>query len=207
MNDRRIPAGAKPNSPVKITEASDGAFPFTHLQRPWVLAERLPLPQLRARGFTPLQIQLLHNRGIAASERAEFWRADWHAKEPRLADLDIAVDRIRRAVTTGERIAVFGDYDCDGITSCALLTRSLQLLGAAVTSFIPTREDDGRGLNALATQLLAGQGITLLITTDCGTANTAEVELANRRGIQVIVTDHHPLHGIPAKALALVNPQ
>jgi single-stranded-DNA-specific exonuclease len=207
MHDQRMPAGAKPNGPVNITDTTLGAFPFTHLQRPWVVAERLPLPELRASGFTPLQIQLLHNRGIDPSERAAFRQADWHAKEPRLADLDIAVERIRQAVTTGEKIAVFGDYDCDGITSCALLTKSLQLLGAVVTSFIPTREDDGRGLNALATQQLASQGITLLITTDCGTANTAEVELANRLGIQVIVTDHHPLHGTPAAALALVNPQ
>jgi single-stranded-DNA-specific exonuclease len=207
MHDQRMPGRAKPNTPVDITDATDGAFPFTHLQRPWVVAERLPLAELRAGGFTPLQIQLLHNRGIAPSEWAAFRQADWHAQEPRLADLDIAVERIRQAVTTREKIAVFGDYDCDGITSCALLTRSLRLLGAVVTSFIPTREDDGRGLNTLAIELLASQGITLLITTDCGTANTAEVELANRRGIQVIVTDHHPLHGTPAQALALVNPQ
>jgi single-stranded-DNA-specific exonuclease len=207
MHDQRMPGRARPNAPVNITDAIDGSFPFTHLQRPWVVAERLPLAELRASGFTPLQIQLLHNRGIDSSDLAAFQQADWHARGPRLVDLDVAVERIRQAITTGEKIAVFGDYDCDGITSCALLTRSLQLLGAEVTSFIPTREDDGRGLNSLAIELLASQGITLLITTDCGTANTAEVELANRRGIQVIVTDHHPLHGVPAEALALVNPQ
>jgi single-stranded-DNA-specific exonuclease len=204
MHDQRTPGKAEPKAPPDM---ADGAFPFSHLQRPWVIAERLPLPELRVSGFTPLQIQLLHNRGIGPSERATFWQADWHAKEPRLADLDTAVGRIHQAVTNGERVTVFGDYDCDGITSCALLTRSLQVLGADVTSFIPTREDDGRGLNASAIQHLAGQRTTLLITTDCGTANTDEINLANRLGMQVIVTDHHPLHGTPAQALALLNPQ
>jgi single-stranded-DNA-specific exonuclease len=208
MHDQRTTVGAEPNASLDATDAIGGAFPFTHLQRPWVVEEQLSLPELRAAGgFTPLQIQLLHNRGIDPSERAAFRQGDWHATGPRLADLDKAVERIRQAVNKGEKIAVVGDYDCDGITSCALLTKSLQLLGASVTSFIPTREDDGRGLNALATQQLASQGITLLITTDCGTANTAEVELANHLGMQVIVTDHHPLHGTPATALALVNPQ
>src|SRR5215469_2823716 len=143
MHDQRMPGGAKPHAPINSTDAIDAAFPFTHLQRPWVVAERLPLAELRASGFTPLQIQLLHNRGIDPSDRAAFRQVDWHAKGSRLVDLDVAVERIRQAVTTGEKIAVFGDYDCDGITSCALLTRSLQLLEAAVTSFIPTREDDG----------------------------------------------------------------
>src|SRR5262249_17754263 len=132
MHDQKIPGGAKPSAPANSTDEINGAFPFTHLQRPWIVAERLPIQELRADGFTPLQIQLLHNRGIDPSGRAAFRQVDWHATEPRLTDLDRAVERIRRAITTGEKIVVFGDYDCDGITSCALLTRSLQLLGAVV---------------------------------------------------------------------------
>ncbi len=182
-------------------------FPFAQLQRSWVVAPRLPDSELSVDGFTPLQIQLLQNRGIDKSRRTGFWNVDWHAAQPRLADLETAATGIQAAIARGEHIVVFGDYDCDGITSCALLTRALQLLGAQVTSFIPTREDDGRGLNRGALQLLAERGNTLLITTDCGTANVEEVELANQLGVQVIVTDHHPLHSTPARVLALLNPQ
>ncbi len=182
-------------------------FPFAHLQRSWVIAERLPATELNVDGFTPLQIQILHNRGINKSVRSDFWAADWHGTPPFMADIDRAVSRIRTAIAAEERIVVFGDYDCDGITSCALVTRALQVLGAQVTPFIPTREDDGRGLNREALQLLAESGNTLLITTDCGTANVKEAELATRLGMHVIVTDHHPLHGAPAHVLALLNPQ
>src|SRR5215472_16656508 len=183
------------------------AFPFLHLQRPWITAGRLPGSELQVPGLTPLQVQLLHNRGIDGRECSTFLQADWRADGPALADLARAVERIQSAVAEGEHIVVFGDYDCDGITSCALLTRSLRLLGGKVTPYIPTREDDGRGLNVEAVQWLAGQGATLLITTDCGTSNVDEALLAQRLGMQVIVTDHHPLHGTTAGALAMLNPQ
>ena len=184
------------------------AFPFAHLQRPWITAGRLSGLELRQiPGLTPLQVQLLHNRGIDGGECATFLRADWHADAPPLADLGRAVERIQTAIAGGEHIVVFGDYDCDGITSCALLTRSLRVLGAKVTPFIPTREDDGRGLNVEAVQRLAEQGVTLLITTDCGTSNVDEALLAQRLGMQVIVTDHHPVHGTAAEVLAMLNPQ
>jgi single-stranded-DNA-specific exonuclease len=182
-------------------------FPFAHLRRPWSLAKRLPAAELSVAGFTPLQVQLLHNRGIEGGALATFANAEWRAAGPPLADMSKAVARIEAALADREHITVFGDYDCDGITSCALLTISLQLLGAAVTSYIPTREDDGRGLNAEAVTTLASQGTTLLITTDCGTANIDEVQLAHRLGVDVIVTDHHPLHGACARALAVLNPQ
>ncbi len=184
------------------------AFPFVHLQRPWITAGRLSGSELlQIPGLTPLQVQLLHNRGIDGGECTTFLRADWHADGPPLADLGRAVERIQTAIAGGEHIVVFGDYDCDGITSCALLTRSLRVLGAKVTPFIPTRDDDGRGLNVEAVQRLAGQGVTLLITTDCGTSNVDEALLARRLGMQVIVTDHHPLHGTAAEVLAMLNPQ
>ena len=152
-------------------------------------------------------MQLLHNRGIDGGGLATFRNADWRAAGPPLADSGKAVARIQAALADREHVTVYGDYDCDGITSCALLTISLQLLGAEVSSYIPTREDDGRGLNAEAVAMLAGQGTTLLITTDCGTANIDEVQLAHRLGLDVIVTDHHPLHGTCAEALAVLNPQ
>jgi single-stranded-DNA-specific exonuclease len=171
------------------------------------VAKRLPAADLNVGGFTPLQVQLLHNRGIHSRELATFANAEWRANAPSLTDMGKAVTRIQTALAEREHITVFGDYDCDGITSCALLTSALQILGAQVTSYIPTREDDGRGLNAEAVTSLARQGTKLLITTDCGTANIDEVKLAHRLGLDVIVTDHHPLHGARAEALALLNPQ
>ena len=182
-------------------------FPFAHLRRPWVVAKRLPAAELNIAGFTSLQVQLLHNRGIGDGDLAAFRNADWRAVGPPLADMGKAVARIQAALTDHEHITVFGDYDCDGITSCALLTISLQLLGAEVSSYIPTREDDGRGLNTEAVAMLAGRGTKLLVTTDCGTANIDEVQLAHRLGLDVIVTDHHPLHGASAEAVAVLNPQ
>jgi single-stranded-DNA-specific exonuclease len=182
-------------------------FPFAHLQRPWIIAGRLQGSELLVPGLTPLQVQLLHNRGINGGECTTFLQANWHTDGPPLADLAEAVDRIQTAIAGEEHVVVFGDYDCDGITSCALLTRALRLLGAKVTPFIPTREDDGRGLNVEAVQWLAGQGATLLITTDCGTSNVEEALLAQRLGMQVIVTDHHPLHGTTAGVQAMLNPQ
>ena len=120
------------------------AFPFAHLQRPWITAGRLQGSELLVPGLTPLQVQLLHNRGIDGGECTTFLQANWHTDGPPLADLARAVECIQTAIAGGEHVVVFGDYDCDGITSCALLTRSLRLLGAKVTPFIPTREDDGR---------------------------------------------------------------
>ncbi len=179
--------------------------------RPWVVQECLPDAQLHQPGYTRLQVQLLHNRGRAIStfttpDSADGQRDSWRASGPLLADLPKAVEHIHAAIASGDQITIFGDYDCDGITSCALLTSALQTLGAQVNGYVPTREDDGRGLNAEAVQQLAAQGTRLLITTDCGTANVEEVQLARSLGIGTIITDHHPLHGPAADALALLNP-
>lgn len=172
-----------------------------------------------------LQVQLLHNRGMRGAEGIRAWLGHdtpggWLARPADRAafpDLERAVDRVLRAVHQGERIVIFGDYDADGMTSCALLTEGLRLVAARSTDragahqeriapYLPTREDDGRGLNLAAIDALGDQGVTLILTTDCGTANVAEVARAQARGIDVIVTDHHPPHGACADAYALVNP-
>lgn len=137
--------------------------------------------------------------------------------DPRLANLsdpfllpamDRAVPRIWRAIDDGETVAVFGDYDVDGVTAAALLTRVLSLLGAQVQPFIPDRIDEGYGLSPDALErCLAQRGATLLVSVDCGTNAVESVDSARRRGVDVIVTDHHEPHGAPAPALALINPK
>ncbi|HST90037.1 MAG TPA: single-stranded-DNA-specific exonuclease RecJ [Ktedonobacterales bacterium] len=184
--------------------------PFAALCRPFRIAGELPRHELNALdGLTPLQMQLLHNRGFRSAEavRAHL-DADWRAERPALPNLDPAVERIVRALREGEHIVVFGDYDCDGLTSCALLASFLRTAGANanVEPYVPTREDDGRGLNLTIVRELAERGVRLIVTTDCGTANVAEVELARELGMDVIVTDHHPPLGPVAPALAVLNP-
>lgn len=158
-----------------------------------------------------LQAQLLFNRGIAVDAMRDFLRGDWHAN-PALAQLpvfQVAVARLRRAVDEREPITVFGDYDCDGITSCAILVRALAAAGAVVDSKIPSRDDDGRGLNPDVVRELHERGTRLIVTTDCGTANVAEVEQARALGMDVLVTDHHPPHGENVASLdgmIVVNP-
>jgi len=137
--------------------------------------------------------------------------------DPRLRDLSdpfdlpgmtAAADRILQALARGERIAVFGDYDVDGITGTLLLRSVLRCLGGCAESFLPDRHRDGYGLTAGPLQrCLETHDPGLLITVDCGTSAVEPVALANEKGIDVIVTDHHELHGEAARALALVNPK
>ncbi len=178
------------------------------LARPWRLADELPLAALDAiPGYTRLQVQLLHNRGVRGEAAIHAWHArDWRAMDPGLPGLTQAVDRVRQAITRRERIVVFGDYDADGITSCAVLLLALRSLGADVSSYIPHREDAGRGPNEAAIRELRDRGADLLITTDNGTTNASEVGLAVALGMEVIVTDHHAPQGALAPAHVIVNP-
>lgn len=199
--------GAQP--PRLPTSSTAFARVFSDV-RSFKLRPELPLPELDAvQGRSRLLVQLLHNRGITGAESIEaFLAGNWHAHStPPLLHLRRAADRIQSAIRDRERIVVFGDFDCDGITSCALLTIALRHLGADVTPYIPRRDDDGRGLNPDAVLRLADEKTSLIVTTDCGTANVAEIELARSRGIDVVVTDHHPPHGPVAAAYAVVNPQ
>lgn len=125
-----------------------------------------------------------------------------------LPDLDRAVERIWRAVDAGERIAVFGDYDVDGVASAALATRLLRALGAHATPFLPLRLEEGYGLSIDALhRCIETVKPALIVTVDCGTGSVESVEEARRRGVDVIVTDHHHPGASRAPALALVNPK
>ncbi|MBR4098994.1 MAG: single-stranded-DNA-specific exonuclease RecJ [Clostridium sp.] len=124
-----------------------------------------------------------------------------------LQDMDRAVIRVRQAIERGETVAVYGDYDVDGITATCLLTDFLVRKGARVVPYIPSRLDEGYGLNREAVQLLAEQGVTLIITVDCGITAGDETVLAKSLGIDVVITDHHECKDALPRAVAVVDPR
>ncbi len=124
-----------------------------------------------------------------------------------MADMDRAVDRLLKAISCREHVAVFGDYDADGVTSSALLYLFLQELGIKTTVYIPHREKEGYGLNEQGIRELSSRGCSLLITVDCGITNADEITLARSLHMDVIVTDHHqPPEKLP-EAAAVLNPK
>jgi len=174
------------------------------------------LPPVSAKEITdipdlpPLIVRLLFNRGITDSSQAElFINADERlSSDPELLpDIQPATARIFRALLSGESIAVYGDFDVDGITGAALLTQGLKALGGNVTPYIPHRLKEGHGLNTSALEQLQQQGISLVVTVDCGVTGVAPVGKAKRKGLDIVITDHHtPLDELPP-AIAIVDPK
>ncbi len=123
-----------------------------------------------------------------------------------LADMKRAVDRIEAALERGERIAIYGDYDVDGVTSVSLLYLYLAELGADVGYYIPCRATEGYGISASAIDTLAERGVRLMITVDTGITALEEIEYAKTRGIETVVTDHHECRPELPDAWAVVNP-
>jgi single-stranded-DNA-specific exonuclease len=160
--------------------------------------------------ISPLLIQLLHNRGITDPTQFDaFLAADERlANDPfLLQEMDKAVTRVLRALLGDELVAVYGDFDADGITAAVLLAQGIQELGGRVISYIPHRFDEGHGLNLTALKNLKKQGVSLVVTVDCGITGVSEVEEGHKLGLDIIVTDHHvPLAHIPP-ALAAIDPK
>jgi single-stranded-DNA-specific exonuclease len=154
--------------------------------------------------------RLLAIRGIDTPDAAQrFLHPSLdHLHDPfTLADMTPAVDRILRAVDQGERIAVHGDYDCDGITSTVILRRALELIGAKVVHFIPHRIDDGYGLQPETFDRLQADGVRLVISVDCGIRGHDAARRARELNVDLIITDHHePGSDLPS-ALAVINPK
>ena len=164
---------------------------------------------LRSAGYPYLLSTVLAARGISSPEDA----AEFLDRERKLTispmlmrDMDKAVARIQRAIADGETIAVFGDYDVDGITSTVLLMDYLKSCGANCLRYIPRRIEDGYGLSKDAIQGLHDQGATLMITVDCGITGNEEVDFANALGMDVVVTDHHECKEHLPNAVAVVDP-
>ncbi len=163
-----------------------------------------------ASGFSPLVTQLLYNRGLSEPSQVEqFINADERLLgDPlQLPDMHLAVARIYQALLSGENIAIYGDFDVDGITATAVLVEGLSILSGKITPYIPNRLTEGYGLKTDALKNLHRQGISLVITVDCGITAVSEVRKARRMGLDVIITDHHtPSEELPP-AVAAIDPK
>ena len=161
-------------------------------------------------GLPPFQAHLLYNRGVRHADDVESFLAtdELLLNDPMLLpDMDKAVARLIAGLDSGETIGIFGDFDTDGVTATALLTRALGDLGATVVPYLPDRTDEGHGLNETAVRLLSQGGVSLLVTVDCGSTSLDEVKLATSLGMDTIVTDHHSLLPTWPQACALINPK
>lgn len=160
--------------------------------------------------YSPLLVQLLHNRGISQVEDfAPFLACDRNliGNPFLLPDMYPAIIRINQALLKGETIGIYGDFDADGITATALLVQGLSLLGAKTIPYIPHRQTEGHGLTVAVLKKLYEQGISLVITVDCGVTDITEVKKAMATGLDIIITDHHsPLETLP-EAVAVINPK
>lgn len=153
--------------------------------------------------------RLLGSRGITSKEDAERFLKPVYEEllDPfLLPDMGKAVERILDAIRSGEKIAVYGDYDCDGIPGAALLHEAFRLLGVSVRVYIPHRYLEGYGLNTGAIDTLKEEGVSLIITVDCGIVDNDPVDYANSLGLDMIVTDHHLPQEVLPNAYAVVNP-
>ncbi|MDD6023471.1 MAG: single-stranded-DNA-specific exonuclease RecJ [Oscillospiraceae bacterium] len=175
----------------------------------------VPKPQpeqtagLISAGVSPLSAAVLVSRGYDTPEKARSFLASGQGvlHDPmELPDMDLAAARVRQAIKNGETIAVYGDYDVDGITSTCLLTDFLEKSGANVIWYIPARLEEGYGLNETAIRGLKTQGVKLIVTVDCGITAVAEAELCAALGIDLVITDHHECKEELPRAAAVVNP-
>ena len=151
---------------------------------------------------------ILVNRGIIEENQIEKFlkpkRSDFYNPYG-MPDMEIAVERIIKAIKNKEKTIIYGDYDVDGITSVTVLKSFLEERGLEVAEYIPNRLEEGYGLNKAAVEQIAEQGYTLMITVDCGISAIEEVEYASKLGIETIITDHHePGNELP-KSLAVVD--
>ncbi len=173
----------------------------------WRLLPPAPEAYRSASRLPPLLAQLLHNRNVPPGEIDSFLAADRRLEGSpfTLPGMAQAVERIYKALLSGEKIAVYGDFDVDGITATIVMVEGLSWLGGKVVPYIPDRIREGHGLNSAAIRELQSQGVELIITADCGVANIAEVKEAQKLGVDMVITDHHlPLGELPP-AVAVVD--
>jgi single-stranded-DNA-specific exonuclease len=161
-------------------------------------------------GVSDVTARLLAIRGLDSPDAA---RAFLHPSleqlvDPfRLVDMDRAVARLERAIAQGERIAVHGDYDVDGITSTVILRRAIELLGGSVTHYVPERLRDGYGLQPATFERFKADGVAVVVSVDCGIRAGEAARHARALGIDLIITDHHEPDAELPPATAVVNPK
>ncbi len=181
------------------------------LRKRWDLLPPAPESFVRTTGLSPLLSNLLYQREQQDPAALDtFLKPDLRngLHDPLLLrGMTEAVARISTAISRGEPMAVYGDFDTDGVTAVTLLVQAIKAMGGQIRPYIPHRTREGYGLNSQAVAHLAEEGVRLLITVDCGISNLVEVAEATRIGLEVIVTDHHqPPEELPA-ALAVINPR
>jgi single-stranded-DNA-specific exonuclease len=185
---------------------------LTHCR--WRVLPEIPAGHpLNKTKYPPLLKQLLFNRGLTEPDAAELFLATdsrLSASPWTLPDIDKAVGRIQRALLSGEQIAIYGDFDVDGISATAVLVKGLERLGGHVTPYIPHRLQEGHGLNSYALAELKEHGVSLVITADCGITGTAQMRETHKSRLpplDMIITDHHlPLEELPP-AIAIIDPK
>ena len=163
---------------------------------------------LVAGGYAPLAAMVLASRGMENKENADkYLDCDAPLCDPYLmTDMAMAVGRVAVAMRNGEKMAVFGDYDVDGITATCLLTDFLRKQGCDCIPYIPGRLEEGYGLNPIAIDYLHSQGVKLIITVDCGITAVEEARLCKKLGIDLVITDHHECKELLPGAIAVVDP-
>jgi single-stranded-DNA-specific exonuclease len=157
----------------------------------------------------PLIAQLLIKRGITDSQSGErfLFPSLQHLHDPFLMkDMSTGAERVVTALERGEKITIYGDYDVDGVSACALLVNFLRSSGNQATYYIPHRLQEGYGLNAEAVKQVAAEGTKLLICVDCGISDREEIQLAQSLGMDTIVVDHHEPPPLPSPAYAVLDP-
>ena len=159
-------------------------------------------------GYSPLSAMVLASRGMKTPQQArQYLDCNCPLPDPfLLTDMDLAAGRVAAAMLRNEKIAVFGDYDVDGITATCLLTDYLRKNGAQVVSYIPGRLEEGYGLNSIALHQLHSEGVRLIITVDCGITAIAEGALCRELGMDLVITDHHECKDTLPQAVAVVDP-
>ena len=172
-------------------------------------AQREALAIAQVHGLRDTLARVLAGRGVTAAQAMSFLEPTLRDLMPDptvLRDMDKAVLRLAKAITTRESVAIFGDYDVDGATSAALLSQYLMALGVPTRIHIPDRITEGYGPNSEAIRLLAEAGATLLVTVDCGISSFEPLVEAARCGLETIVLDHHLAGDTLPEAIAIVNP-
>lgn len=180
------------------------------LKKRWQVAPPAPPSHIaRFSHLHPITVQVLYNRGVTdPADVAAFLSGEGGEANPfDLQGMHTAVTRLRQALRTGESIAVYGDFDADGVSATVLLVQTLQELGGHVIPYIPHRVDEGYGLHEEALTELARNGVRVVVTVDCGVRSLEEVAHANRLGLDVIVTDHHSVGPQLPEAVAVIDPK
>ncbi|MCR4430769.1 MAG: single-stranded-DNA-specific exonuclease RecJ [Tepidanaerobacteraceae bacterium] len=175
-----------------------------------IISKEKEVDILNSPDLNPVILQLLKKRGIESSEQIERFLnpcIEYMHNPMLMKDMDKAVERIKKAINNHEKMTVYGDYDVDGITSTCIMVKTLKKLGGHVDYYIPSRLDEGYGLNMNSIEKLHNSGTKLIITVDNGISCFEEVDYAKKLGIDIIITDHHEPQDLIPHSFAVINPK